>query len=450
MVKIEELPSDFDAGLDLNKPAPEIHGAASSSSHPPSNVSEPSEAQQKKGDSKREATSTSSKTPGNESTCTTPAPAGPALPSTLASAHTRSPEELQEMISSTPLFMTSLDDAADSSDSGLEALKALAYEGTPLEIAGNFRDQGNECFRSKKWHDAAEFYARGLHALAHPAAATSDSTSAATVQDDPLAITSLQKILHLNLAAAHIHLRNYRSALNSCARAIELDPTNAKPFYRSAQALLALSKLPEATDAIKRAAAIAPSDAAIATLSRQIATRSAQLSAEQQARSQREADFSRRAYALRVALAARRVATRITYGGTRPELEDAAISLADPLQPSSTLSYPVLLLYPLHAQSDFLKAVVEQDRVGEVLDTVLPPPWDSEGEYAAPSAVECYAETTTSGLAKLGARVTVATVLAGGKIEVVDGIVRVFVVPKPRAEAWKAEWKRRKDAQAGS
>jgi hypothetical protein len=46
----------------------------------------------------------------------------------------------------------------------LEALQALAYEGTPLEIATNFKVQGNEAFREKRVRDALEFYTKGIRA----------------------------------------------------------------------------------------------------------------------------------------------------------------------------------------------------------------------------------------------------------------------------------------------
>lgn len=60
--------------------------------------------------------------------------------------------------------MTSLD-SEDNVD--LEALKALAYEGTKAEVAGNFREQGNECAKLKQWKDAREYYDKALAVLKH-------------------------------------------------------------------------------------------------------------------------------------------------------------------------------------------------------------------------------------------------------------------------------------------
>ena len=62
------------------------------------------------------------------------------------------------------MFMRDLNPADPSDNPELEALKALAYEGTPQEIALNFKNLGNEAFREKKYRDALEFYARGFGA----------------------------------------------------------------------------------------------------------------------------------------------------------------------------------------------------------------------------------------------------------------------------------------------
>ena len=66
-----------------------------------------------------------------------------------------------------------------------------------------------------------------------------------------------------------------------------------------------------------------------------------------------------------------------------PLLEDAVIHLVlDPLSPSSTLIFPLPLLYPLHAQSDFVKAISETDRLARHLAYIFPLPWDVEKDYA--------------------------------------------------------------------
>ncbi|KAI9793972.1 MAG: hypothetical protein M1833_000490 [Piccolia ochrophora] len=446
MGQIEELPDDFDTSVNLNGAPPSPPSAPPAA--PPSSTKPPPEP------------------PSDDA----PPSTAPALPPSLAEIHDRSSAELLEMMNRTPLFMTELDetDGAGGENVDLEALKALAWDGTPFEVADNFRDQGNECFRASKWRDAVEFYEKGLAVLRqesvkrdaptaetlnpsitspeetsgppHPPSSNNDNSS--TV-DEAARIPALTTSLHLNLAATNLHLRNYRRVLTSCASAIALSPNNPKPYYRSAQALLSLSRLPAAADAVRRASGLAPADPAIATLAKKIETRAAELSAQDRARQEREARVRRERRVLGLALKARRVQFRTT--SNPPDLEDAALQLQDKADPASLLTYPLLLLYPLHAQSDFLKAVRETETVGEVLETALPAPWDGPGEYARVEGVECYMETVGGkGLVKVGRKVGVATVLGGGKVEVVDGVVSVFVLPKARVAAWIAEWKRRR------
>ena len=129
-----------------------------------------------------------------------------------------------------------------------------------------------------------------------------------------------------------------------------------------------------------------------------------------------------------------------------PEMEDAAIRLIpDPLSPSSTLTFPVILLYPLHLQSDFIKAFGEEQTLLGHLEYLIPLPWDTNQEYTLEGA-EAYMETTTGGLIKCGKKVPLLKVLSGGKAEVVDGIVRINIVPKNRAGEWIEAVKKRKGA----
>ena len=127
-------------------------------------------------------------------------------------------------------------------------------------------------------------------------------------------------------------------------------------------------------------------------------------------------------------------------------MEDAAIRLVpDPVSPTSTLTFPVLLLYPEHGQSDFIKGVGEAETLGEHLGYLLPLPWDGKGEYTV-KGVDGYMESAKGGLVKVGKKVELLRVLEGAGGVVADGVVRISVVPRGRAGAWVEEMKRRKGA----
>lgn len=125
-------------------------------------------------------------------------------------------------------------------------------------------------------------------------------------------------------------------------------------------------------------------------------------------------------------------------------MEDAKISLTDTNDPSSVLQFPVLFLYPLHAQTDFIKAFQENEMLLDHLQYILPVPWDEKQEYSNAEAVECYMETVQGGLIKAGKKLSLIKLLGSGKLEIVDGLVRVYVLPKARASEWIEQFKARR------
>lgn len=127
-----------------------------------------------------------------------------------------------------------------------------------------------------------------------------------------------------------------------------------------------------------------------------------------------------------------------------PDVEDAEIHLTpDPLSPKSTLVFPVILLYPMHNQSDFIKVFAEKDPIIDHLTYIMPLPWDDNGVYSV-DAVDCYMDTVTGGLVKVGKKKSLLEALSDQKTEVVDGLVRIHVVPSKLAPKWIEEVKRKK------
>jgi hypothetical protein len=96
--------------------------------------------------------------------------AAPDMPPAMAEIKKQTVEEVLADMNRMPLFMTTLDetDGEGGENPLLEAMKALAYEGTRYEVAENFRQQGNECARAKMWTDAKEFYDKAIAALKGP------------------------------------------------------------------------------------------------------------------------------------------------------------------------------------------------------------------------------------------------------------------------------------------
>ncbi len=423
-----------------------------------------------------------------------PAPDGPALQDIMAMLPELSParkvnagmsvDETVAELKKHPLFMTELDAADDNEE--LAALQALAYEGTPLENATNFKEQGNECFREKRWADAKEFYGKGIAVLVpeerrraaggkrkvskaapepvsiNPAAdadsndADLDSTvpepkeeDLEEVDDDPAEVKSEQALLetlYINRAACHLELRNYRSCTLDCAAALRLNPRNIKALYRSARALVAVNRITEADDACARGLEIDPTNKPLLALANDIIAAAKAETARRDREDDRLSKDRRRETLLKTALQARGIRTRST--GRPPDMEDAKIKLSpDDLDPESALVIPTLLLYPCHLESDFIKAFNERESLDQHFGYVFPLPWDRVGEYSS-GGVECYVETVSGGLVKVGKKVPLLKVLSGGNVEIVDELLKIFVVPRARAEGWVRDFKAKKIPRA--
>src|SRR5579871_6198319 len=188
-------------------------------------------------------------------------------------------------------------------------------------------------------------------------------------------------------------VENYRSCNLDCASTLKLNPRNIKAWYRSASACFALDKISQAEDACSRGLEIDSNNAALKTLITKIQKRKAHLEEVDKERKEREERAKAEANTLKLALKSRNFLTRST--DKAPELEDATLKLSDPLNSSSTLLIPVLLLYPLHAQSDFIKAFEETQSLTQHFEYIFEEPlqWDQAHEYTA-DTVESYIETT--------------------------------------------------------
>ena len=227
-----------------------------------------------------------------------------------------------------------------------------------------------------------------------------------------------------------------------CAAALRINPSNIKAYYRSASALFALDKVLDALDVASRGYKLDPDNTAMGKQLDRIRTR---MHAKEAQDRRRLTELKRKQEESRVlseVLKTRNVSIR----GSRqpPNLEDATIRLSpDPLSSTSLLEFPVMLLYPMHNQTDLIKAWAEEDAITHHLSYILPLPWDTKNEYKQ-STVDCYMDTSSGGLMKVGKKLTLLEALSNGKTEVVDGLVRIYVVPIALAPQWIEEVKKKK------
>lgn len=394
--RVEELPDDFDESLDL------------------------------------------SKTPSTNASSATPQP--PAGGTSI--------DQVLKEFSKTPLFMDQLDveDADVEQNALFEAMRSLQYEGSKLEVAQNLKEQGNEQAKLKRWKDGREFYTKAIAVLLGKVELSLDPDAPPQPEGEKIGEaekeTSLLETCFVNRALCQLEIGNYRSTTLDCAAALQINPANVKAYYRSATALLKVNKLEEAEDACNRGLKIEPHNSALKKLQDQLVSKRAN-SVEARAAKQKEIETKKRQqFILTAALKARNIAMRGSQAP--PDLDDAAVHLEpDPESPESSLVFPAIFLYPMHAQSDFVKNFGELQSIADHLSYIFPLPWDTEGLYK-PSSVECFMDTTTGGLIKVGKKLSLLKLLSNGKTEVVDGLVKIHVVPASLAPKWVEEMKTRK------
>ena len=98
-------------------------------------------------------------------------------------------------------------------------MRALQYEGTRAEIAQNFREQGNEMARAKRWKDGKEYYTKGLAALKQPQSApppTEDgeppSTQSLDSETEAKKEKEIEEACFINRALCNLELRTSSSS----------------------------------------------------------------------------------------------------------------------------------------------------------------------------------------------------------------------------------------------
>ncbi|EGF82990.1 hypothetical protein BATDEDRAFT_21274 [Batrachochytrium dendrobatidis JAM81] len=301
-------------------------------------------------------------------------------------------DELVDEVLSTPLFMSRLskDDVVENET--LAALQSLQFDGTPREVAENFKHQGNAAFKEgpRKYKDAVAYYTKAL---------------AANAQDK-----KLDSILYSNRAAVNLEQGNYRQVLNDCAAAIRLDPKNIKALFRSTKALFALDRVDEGIDCCELGISIDPQNKSLHAELLKLKKKKQvldDLDAKRKLREQLKRDQETQ---LQNAIA------KQGYKLVQSVLPDAdddddknvakSVLLNHPLAAdhkikfdatTSSLKFPVLFLYPEHKQSDFIAEFDENDTFYMHMETMFSEaaPWDPEHAYH-PQGLDLLFETPES------------------------------------------------------
>lgn len=356
-----------------------------------------------------------------------PKPGEPELPPQLSELALKSTEEIIDEFNRMPFFMNKLEETNGEGGENvqLEALRSLAYEGTPEEIATNFKNQGNECFKSKQFQHAYKYYTQGLEA---------DS-----------GVDSLTVALYINRAACSLKLKNYRRCIEDCKRALQLDDTNVKACYRAGQAFVAVDRLDEGRQILEYGLSKDPKNEPILETLALIKQKEGKL--EEQARKKKKIADEKilKEKTLQLALQLRGMKTIHSLVPTE-FLDGAVLKLEDLLDVESQLIFPAMILYPTIDEFDYVAEVGELTQPADLLKILLdrPKEWfaDPKRKNFNIKSLQCYLETVSGGLVKIGKKTAINTALMAenSKAPLFDGGLRLYVVPKEEFDGWVLKW----------
>ncbi|CUM66114.1 uncharacterized protein PRCAT00003770001 [Priceomyces carsonii] len=356
-----------------------------------------------------------------------PKPGEPELPPQLSELSNKTSKEVMEELNRLPFFMTELDetDGAGGENTNLEALKSLAYDGEPDEIATNFKNQGNDCYKAKQYKNAVEYYTKGL--------------------DIECGVEDIDKALYLNRAACNLELRNFRRCIEDCKMVLGIDHKNIKACFRSGKAFFEVGRYDEAEQILKYGLTLDQENTPMKDLLKKIEDKRKKI-LELEAKKKRERELAKMKKDILINAIKLRHFTIIKTKLPPEVLENANIRLEDETDYESQLLFPAMVLYPTINEFDFIAEVSELLTASDILKLILDRPnnWFEDPKHKGFTLknLECYLETESGGLIKVGKKVAINTALMPDKAKapLFDNSLRLYVVPKEDSQAWISEW----------
>ncbi|QLG71780.1 hypothetical protein HG535_0C01290 [Zygotorulaspora mrakii] len=358
-------------------------------------------------------------------------PNDPALPPQLSDFQGKTTDEVLEELNRMPFFMTKLDDSdgAGGENIELEALKALAYEGEPHEIAENFKKQGNALYKHKKYKDARGLYTKGI--------------------EIECGNSNINESLFANRAACELEIRNYGRCLTDCKAALQFNPKNLKCYYRMGRAFIALKKLREAEGVVGFGLTFDPENKSLLSLQEVISKKEHEIK-EAEEKKQEEI---KRGENLKIILDNAVKLRNIEIVNTKEPAElvrETKFRLEDPMDFESQLIFPALVLYPTTDEFDFVGEVSELTSISELLQLVMERPanwFELQGhEDFSVKKLVAYMEVKDGGLVKIGKKVIIHDLLKMEKpnVPLFDNALKIYFVPKSESEKWLSNWSKQK------
>ena len=275
----------------------------------------------------------------------------------------------------------------------------LLYDGTPNEVALNFKTKGNDAMSGKKYRDALNFYTNGIN-----------------IRPDE---KSLLGGLLSNRALANLKLGNFGAAGKDSREALKLDSGNVKARHRLVKSLLMLEKYCDA----RKEYELLPDDEKqnpelLDLFKKEGKTRDKSL------------ELALRARGLSIVPGCEQPIMAFLQGmSSYPSME-----VIPGQERSFAMSFPVVLVYPQASQFDLIQRFNEDDTLYSQISTVLEEPatWDPQHIHRIENIDHCYFidQQDPSILHKIDLNLTLGSLLGTVINQVEFGLLAIFIIPK--------------------
>ena len=282
---------------------------------------------------------------------------------------------------SMPIFMENISEEDVEKNSSVAAIASVAYEDMPPEeVAMSRKEHGNECLKRAMTPEqvnkdnmaraAVHCYTEGLTA-AKSEGANVDKTLVAQ--------------LYTNRSMAHFIMRNYGHALEDAQRGVLIDPTYPKSYYHGAKAADKVRKYDIAVRLLEQGRKNVTDEKALADLATMEATIKESLSAainkEKKDKLKARVDIAENSNILRA------ITSKGVKVCTRSEVASDQMAQLQQHKPyfgssDDVLYIPILFMYDEFSQTDFMRDVSTELCLAEILDDMMPFPWDTSNRYA--------------------------------------------------------------------
>ncbi|KAM3961367.1 DNA polymerase interacting tpr containing protein of 47kD [Aphomia sociella] len=322
----------------------------------------------------------------------------------------------EEEMEKHPFFMKSTPDdgALSPLAEGLAKLKYDPDENTPLELAANYKEDGNFNFKHKNYRLAILGYTEGIK-----------------VKCDDKDMTAS---LYNNRAASHWHLKNYRSALYDSEKALSFNPDHLKARLRAAKSALEIAKYDSCIEHCEKILVNQSKDKEILDLINSAKKKKLIQERDQRKKEKLDAKNNEQKDAVIKTIIERGIKISncddeddIDLSKLEPSLpgaQDSLVHLED-----GVLHWPVLFLYPEYQMTDFIKDCPENVPLLNHLQQLFPAPWDEENKYSC-DRVNVYFEGYDKMPHVINVSRSLGELLVTKYFEVKGGTPAFFILPR--------------------